>query len=229
MIYQIATVYFGDRELDSETDVFIVREPDSWRLVISDKVDYSNSDNSLLYQRTEILLDNDYFERFLVGDFSFLLRGFNVPQKIADEILLEKLPMLMPGEQVVPEKYYDVFQDRNMDQWPRFGIIDVIKLPVTLAESMHRVEYMEPILDKLIALMQPLENGTASAVQMREYKMYQFKVKELDEYYASADWKKDFETDERGEYPSYLKRGVLSEDAVYNVLTKNEELLASLL
>ena len=228
MIYPIMTVKSGDRELDCETDVFIVREPDCWRLVIADLVDYRNSYLSLYYQRKEILLAEDYFELFTAEDFSFLLRGFDVAQKISDETLLEMLPMLMPGEQAVPEIYYDVFRDRNRDQWSRFGIIDVVKRSEAVAESMWRVEHMEPILDKLNELMQPLEKGTATAELVQEYKLFQKKVKELDVYYSSADWRADFDTDERGEFPSYLKRGVLSEDAVFDALTKNEELMATL-
>ena len=88
MIYPIMTVKSVDREFDCETDVFIVREPDCWRLVIADLVDYRNSYISLYYQRKEILLAEDYFELFMAGDFSFLLRGFDVAQKISDETLL---------------------------------------------------------------------------------------------------------------------------------------------
>ena len=227
MITRIATVNTSDREFDSTTDVFIINEPDCWRLVISHMDDYRNPYIDLCYERTEIMLVKDYFERFTIGDFCFLLGGFNVPVKIEHEVLYEKLPMLRPGEQTVPEKYFDVFRERNKDQWPRFGIVDVIKRPKELAASMWRVEHMEPILDKLKELMQPLSNETATSSQIQEYLRFQRKVKELDKYYVSADWKKDFETDERGEFPSYLKRGVLSEDGVYDALTENEELRAS--
>lgn len=39
----------------------------------------------------------------------------------------------------------------------------------------------------------------------------------LEEYQASGLWKEDFEADERGEIPAGLRRGVLSEDALYNL------------
>ena len=39
----------------------------------------------------------------------------------------------------------------------------------------------------------------------------------------------DFEADEQGLLPTGLKRGVLSEDAVWDLLTDNRELLARLL
>ena len=46
---------------------------------------------------------------------------------------------------------------------------------------------------------------------------------ELTSYYESGQWLKDFEADERGELPKSLKRGVLSEDGVYNLLSEFKE------
>ena len=46
---------------------------------------------------------------------------------------------------------------------------------------------------------------------------------ELTSYYESGQWLKDFESDERGELPKDLKRGVLSEDGVYNLLSEFKE------
>ena len=40
----------------------------------------------------------------------------------------------------------------------------------------------------------------------------------LDAYYTSGEWREDYEADERGELPPDLKRGVLSQDALYNLL-----------
>jgi hypothetical protein len=40
----------------------------------------------------------------------------------------------------------------------------------------------------------------------------------LSEYYGSAAWKRDFAADEAGLLPKDLKRGVLSEDGIYNML-----------
>ncbi|MBQ3516767.1 MAG: DUF4298 domain-containing protein, partial [Lachnospiraceae bacterium] len=43
-------------------------------------------------------------------------------------------------------------------------------------------------------------------------------------YYGSDIWRKDYEDDESGKLPADLKRGVLSEDAVYHLLTKYDML-----
>ncbi len=40
----------------------------------------------------------------------------------------------------------------------------------------------------------------------------------LRQYMDSGLWKEDFEADERGELPPNLKRGVLSEDGLWNLL-----------
>ena len=40
----------------------------------------------------------------------------------------------------------------------------------------------------------------------------------LAEYYDSGLWLSDYEADERGEIPKDLKRGVLSQDGLYDLL-----------
>ena len=46
----------------------------------------------------------------------------------------------------------------------------------------------------------------------------------LSGYYGSQEWRKDFEDDEAGKLPTELKRGVLSEDGIWNLLTDVKEL-----
>lgn len=45
------------------------------------------------------------------------------------------------------------------------------------------------------------------------------KLRLLEAYYTSGEWLEDYEADERGEFPPDLKRGVLSQDALYNLLS----------
>lgn len=49
-------------------------------------------------------------------------------------------------------------------------------------------------------------------------------VNELSEYYQSEDWLKDYEDDENGTLPKELKRGVLSEDGINDLLEEFVEL-----
>ena len=48
-------------------------------------------------------------------------------------------------------------------------------------------------------------------------------VSELEAYYESVKWRKDFENDEAGLLPKNLKRGLLSEDGIYNLLEEYRE------
>ena len=49
-------------------------------------------------------------------------------------------------------------------------------------------------------------------------------IDELEAYYTSDVWKQDFADDEAGLLPKDLKRGVLSEDGIYNLLEESKEL-----
>ena len=60
-------------------------------------------------------------------------------------------------------------------------------------------------------------------------KRAQLLLSDLDAYYTGEDWLKDFEDDEKGKFPPELKRGVLSEDAVYDLLTEDRQLAAEML
>ena len=48
-------------------------------------------------------------------------------------------------------------------------------------------------------------------------------IGELEAYYESVKWRKDYENDEAGLLPSNLSRGVLSEDGIYNLLEEYRE------
>ena len=48
-------------------------------------------------------------------------------------------------------------------------------------------------------------------------------LQELTEYYENGQWMADYEADEAGLLPHDLKRGVLSEDGVYNLLFEIEQ------
>lgn len=51
------------------------------------------------------------------------------------------------------------------------------------------------------------------------------KIQELEAYYISQQWKDDFAMDEEGKFPKKLRRGVLSEDGIYNMLERNKEIM----
>lgn len=45
------------------------------------------------------------------------------------------------------------------------------------------------------------------------------------DYLDSGEWQSDFEADERGEIPKDFPRGVLSEDGLYNILYRLQDVL----
>ncbi len=80
-----------------------------------------------------------------------------------------------------------------------------------------------------IAHMEKLLNEAASAINdlagaLERYHSLLPAVKELTAYYESPLWRQDFEDDCAGKLPEDLRRGVLSEDAVYNLLSDIRDL-----
>ena len=49
------------------------------------------------------------------------------------------------------------------------------------------------------------------------------KLRLLEEYYTSGQWREDYEADENSGLPPDLKRGVLSQDALYDLLEEGTE------
>jgi hypothetical protein len=85
--------------------------------------------------------------------------------------------------------------------------------------AIERISQMEEILDRASSVMAELEK------KLSELESLQPDIQKLEAYYTGKDWKADFRLDEQGKLPKDLKRGVLSEDAVYDLLEKNRELL----
>lgn len=77
---------------------------------------------------------------------------------------------------------------------------------------IDRISRYEAILDRLRSLA-----DRCSAAQ-KELDDAGSEIDALAAYYGSDDWRSDFEADEAGLLPQDLKRGVLSEDAVYDLL-----------
>lgn len=85
-------------------------------------------------------------------------------------------------------------------------------------KAIERISRMEDILDKANRVLDELEQS------LDEYNRIQAEIDELDKYYSGRNWKKDFSLDESGQLPKDLKRGVLSEDAIFNLLERNKKL-----
>ena len=85
-------------------------------------------------------------------------------------------------------------------------------------EQIARIRKMERRLNRALSAMKRLE------LALEKYEAAQDDIAALDEYYGSDLWKQDLADDEAGRLPNDLKRGVLSEDGIWNLLTDCKEL-----
>ena len=60
-------------------------------------------------------------------------------------------------------------------------------------------------------------------ISLETYEKVQEAIAVLSEYYGSKEWKQDYADDEAGLLPKDLKRGVLSEDGLWNLLSDWQE------
>lgn len=85
-------------------------------------------------------------------------------------------------------------------------------------EQAVREARLQQLTDR-ITRMEGLYDKVSAAVSKRKaYPGLREDVDSLSIYMDSGTWKEDFEADERGELPAGLKRGVLSQDGLYNLL-----------
>ena len=91
---------------------------------------------------------------------------------------------------------------------------------VSREEQLRRISHYESLLQAVQRAVSAPEASTAELVSLREA------ADALDRYYGGDDWKRDLADDEAGLLPKDLRRGVLSEDGVYNALETYRELLA---
>ncbi len=85
-------------------------------------------------------------------------------------------------------------------------------------ERVRRVEEMEEAMDALAGAVTALEQaleGWEAARPLRE---------KLAAYYDGGLWLEDYRADEAGQLPAELKRGVLSQDGLYDLLERAEAL-----
>ena len=78
--------------------------------------------------------------------------------------------------------------------------------------NLQRIAAMEAAFDRTEAAVRALMQA------LDEYETVKVDIDRLTDYLESGAWRDDFEMDEAGFVPTDLKRGVLSEDALYNLL-----------
>ena len=84
-------------------------------------------------------------------------------------------------------------------------------------ERVERVKKMEVLLDKVTPKVKAFEQSLTNLNSAFD------DIKTLNEYYKK-EWKEDYEADEQGKIPKDLKRGVLSQDTLFDLLEKLNEM-----
>lgn len=81
------------------------------------------------------------------------------------------------------------------------------------AINIQRVIKMERLFNQVLRLKSKHPRTLAEQRAMRQ------SLAILASYYSSWEWKQDFAADEAGLFPKSLKRGILSEDGLWNLLS----------
>ena len=89
-------------------------------------------------------------------------------------------------------------------------------------EQIERITLMEQHMERAAAAV------IALSAALDRYEEVQEDISALEAYYDSETWKQDYADDEAGKLPAGLRRGVLSEDGIWNLLTDARELVERL-
>ena len=85
-------------------------------------------------------------------------------------------------------------------------------------KQIERIKTMEARLDRVSQAVIKLSAALDDYIEAQEA------LRELKAYYGSDEWKQDLAADEAHLLPKDLKRGVLSEDGIWNVLEDCQDL-----
>ncbi len=84
--------------------------------------------------------------------------------------------------------------------------------------DITRIREMEQRMTRALKIVRAMDSA------LNAFELVQGDIRTLDEYYGSDEWKADLAADEAGLLPPTLKRGVLSEDGIWNLLEDNKDL-----
>ena len=85
--------------------------------------------------------------------------------------------------------------------------------------DLQRIKDYEYKFNEVSRVMAALDMALDEYADIKSY------IGDLKDYMESGQWKADFEADERGEIPSDIERGVLSEDGLYDLLDEVDRIL----
>ncbi len=89
--------------------------------------------------------------------------------------------------------------------------------------QIKRIQEMEKLLNECRKVLDDCDKA------LSDFRSIQQKIEELEAYYTGKKWMKDYDDYVMGRIPKDLPCGVLSEDAVYDLLTQNRDLILEML
>ena len=89
--------------------------------------------------------------------------------------------------------------------------------------QIARINKYEHILNNSNKVIKNLEKA------INDLNNIQSDIKSLNDYYGSSEWYQDIDDDILGLLPKDINKGILSEDAIYNLLIDNKEVAIEML
>lgn len=85
-------------------------------------------------------------------------------------------------------------------------------------EQIERIRKMEEIMDRVQNAVKQCQDALQNFADLED------EIDELNTYYMDCAWREDYEADEKGKIPKDLKRGVLSQDTLFDLLEETDRL-----
>lgn len=149
-----------------------------------------------------MLIDRSFMPGFLLGSCILGLTLLGIG-KIVSYLFKSRL-------RYIHDKYSDEAEAESGEDM----FLDPDTYPVNLVE---RVKRMEEASNRVEEMLSRLNQG------LDDYTKVQHEIEMLEQYLDSKQWMADFEADEAGKLPEDLPRGVLSEDGLYDLLSRVED------
>ena len=91
-----------------------------------------------------------------------------------------------------------------------------------IIQAIERIKYYEGLYEKLEEAINIYDKDPSLYLSIRD------SINELEDYYSSEVWMEDYDLDSKNFLPNDLKRGVLSEDGLWNLLIEKDKIEKSI-
>lgn len=85
-------------------------------------------------------------------------------------------------------------------------------------DQIGRIRKMEKTMDRVSEAVSSVNKA------LEKFAALEDDIDILNSYYMDGEWREDYEADEAGKLPRDLKRGVLSQDALFDLLEETDRL-----